>query len=81
MFKTPGLGCERLNLYSDFLVQYKPALIKTCKDNKVFLYVLLTVIPTSPKTTIAQKCDGKADGSQEENIRGPLSPKAFLPSW
>lgn len=34
IFKTPGLGCESLNLYPHFLVLYKLVLIETHKDNK-----------------------------------------------
>lgn len=64
-FKSPGLGCERLNLYSDFPVQYKLVVVETCKDYKS---VLVWVLDCPPKTTIAQKCDGKADSSQEGNI-------------
>lgn len=37
IFKTPRLGHKRLNLYSDFFVQYKLVSLETCKDNKSVL--------------------------------------------
>lgn len=43
---------------------------------QVVLYGLLAITPTFPKTTRAQKCDGKADGNQEGNIHG-LHGEAF----
>lgn len=43
---------------------------KHAKTIQALLYGLLAIIPTFPKTTIAQKCDGKADGNQGGNSCG-----------